>query len=256
MLQNIILGCIVLILIIFSLYKIIEKKDNESIEDINTKINETINNNEQDTSIESVEANESIEEEYISSYYQNYSKSYNELLNLNNDTIGWLTVNNTKINYPVVQTVDNEYYLNHAYDKSKNIAGWLYVDYRNDMDIINENTIIYGYSGLISGVMFSTLESVLNSTWNNNESNLNINFSIKGKDITWKIFSIYTIKETNDYLYTSFNTKKSFDEFIDKITNRSIKKFDIEVTSEDKILTLSTCYKDNKSRLVVHAKKI
>ena len=52
-------------------------------------------------------------------------------------------VNNTNINYPIVQTTNNDYYLNHAYDKTKNMAGWLFADYRNNMDDIDKNTIIF-----------------------------------------------------------------------------------------------------------------
>jgi sortase B len=79
---------------------------------------------------------------------------------------------------------------------------------------------------------------------------------IKENNYTWRIFSIYTIEETSDYLYTSFASDESYINFIDKIKSRSINNFNIEVTKDDKILTLSTCYKDNKQRIVIHAKMI
>ena len=218
---------------------------------INNKVEQNISSQEKNPQTENLNENK---EEYISSYYKEYSKAYNELLKINSDTVGWLVVNNTKINYPVVQGIDNDYYLNLAYDKTKNLAGWLYVDYRNDLNNISQNTIIYGHSGLKGNLMFTSLEKVLNENWYNNSNNLYISFSLKEKEYKWKIFSIYIIDETNDYLYTRFNTDDEYLKFVEKIKSRSIKDFGIELKSTDKILTLSTCYKDDTKRVVVHAK--
>ena len=72
------------------------------------------------------------------------------------------------------------------------------------------------------------------------------------EQMTWKVFSIYNIEVTSDYLYTNFNTNEEYQKFINLIKDRSNFKFDTEVTTHDKILTLSTCL-DNNRRLVVHA---
>ena len=124
------------------------------------------------------------------------------------------------------------------------------------MNVISKNTIIYGHNISNSDLMFSTLKNVLDSNWYNNQNNLNINFSIKDMEYTWKIFSIYTIEVTSDYLYTEFNTDNDYFNFLQKLKDRSINKFNEELSSDDKILTLSTCYKDDKHRVVVHAKLI
>lgn len=239
----------------------LENKDTKEIEEMTNQINEAIGETE-DTNVE-VQIEEEISLEtnneqstYVSSYYKDYNNVYVELLKINPDTIGWIKVNNTKINYPVVQSSDNDYYLNHAYDKTKNIAGWIYVDYRNNMDTINKNTIIYGHSGLKGNLMFTSLNKVLNKNWYSDINNRNISFSIKGREYVWKIFSIYTIKTTSDYLYIDFESDEKYIEFINMIKNRSITNFNEEVTETDKILTLSTCYNGDKSRLVVHAKLI
>jgi len=258
-LRNTIIVCLIISIILFIGYKLLEKNNTNSIEkninNITNKIDEITDNEDFDNTetLEQTEDLEETEEQYISSYYKNYSKVYEELIKLNNDTVGWITINNTKINYPVVQTKDNNYYLNHAYDKTKNNIGWIFADYRNDMDSISQNTIIYGHSMVKSGLMFSTLEKVLDSKWYNNKNNLEISFSIKGKEINWKIFSIYTIETTTDYLYTDFNDEETYINFINMLKNRSIKNFNVEVKSTDKILTLSTCYKDDNHRVVVHA---
>ena len=174
----------------------------------------------------------------------------------NNDTVGWISIKNTNVDYPVVQGKDNEYYLKHSFDKSSNGAGWVFVDYRNDLSNLNNNTIIYAHNVTKGELMFGSLKKLLDDQWNTNESNLVMNFNIKGVTIKWKIFSIYVIDNTNDYLITKFNDKARYNEFIEKIKERSIKDFNTEVTDNDKILTLSTCYDGSKKRLVVHAKKI
>ena len=248
LLKIIFLTCLVCGIILLIGYKLLEKKDNNAIEKINEIVDDVID----DVSDESLK--EVDDPQYISSYYQNYSKAYDELLSINEDTVGWLTVNNTNINYPVVQTNDNDYYLNHAYDKSKNIAGWIFADFRNNMDDMDKNTIIYGHSGLKGNLMFSSLEKTLEKSWYTNENNLNIYFSIKGKEYSFRIFSIYTIDVTSDYLDINFSTDEDYINFINMIKNRSINNFNVEVTTNDKILTLSTCYKDDSKRLVVHAK--
>lgn len=256
--KYIIVICVILSFLLFCGYKLLDKKNNEGIENNLEEINkvvEEVQKEEIDLPIQESESEEQGQQEtYISSYYQNYSKVYNELLNINSDTVGWLTVNGTKINYPVVQSKDNDYYLNRAYDKSINSAGWVFVDYRNNMDELNKNTIIYGHSMVNGGLMFSTLKNILNSDWYNNSENLIVNFNIKGIEKRWQVFSVYTIEETTDYLYSEFKNEDSFVEFINRIKNRSINNFNIEVNQSDKILTLSTCYKDNKHRVVLHAK--
>lgn len=263
MLRNIIIVIVVLVVVCVCLYKITEKRDTkklkENIDKIEDQIEDKIEDKIETVFENEIPSNELVTEEQIkevSSYYKNYSKVYSELLGLNNDTVGWLTVNNTQINYPVVQSKDNDYYLNHAYDNSNNLGGWIFVDYRNDMNLINKNTIIYGHNISNSDLMFSTLKNVLDSNWYSNENNLNINFSIKDTEYIWKIFSIYTIEVTSDYLYTEFNTDNDYLNFLQKLKDRSINNFNENLTIDDRILTLSTCYKDDKHRVVVHAKLI
>ena len=256
--------CIIISCLLFVAYKFLDKKNNNLIEGNIEEINKLVEDIEQEKNndVEEIDPlvpennSQEIEQQYISSYYQNYSKVYNELLKVNDDTVGWLTVNGTKINYPIVQTKDNEYYLNHAYDKSRNGIGWLFVDYRNDMNNISQNTIIYGHSLVKGGLMFSTLKNILANKWYNDPNNLIINFSIKGREIKWQVFSVYTIEVTSDYLYTNFNNEDTYINFINMLKNRSINNFNVEVNGFDKILTLSTCYEDSNHRLVLHAKML
>ncbi len=188
---------------------------------------------------------------YVSAYYTNFTQVFDKLLEKNDDTVGWLEVNNTKINYPVVQGDTNSYYLNRDFYKKKNSMGWVFMDYRNDPVELSKNTIIYGHN-IKTGIMFGTLKYMLNSSWYKRPSNQIITFNTPTKNMKWQIFSLYRVPETDDYLKTDFDTDEEYMEFLNMITERSIYDFNIELTAESKIITLSTC-NNHVNRNVVHA---
>ena len=172
----------------------------------------------------------------------------------NSDTIGWINVNNTNINYPFVQTNNNDYYLTHSFNKTVNKAGWIFLDYRNQSDFSNKNNIIYGHSRL-NKTMFGSLHNALSSKWYNNKDNHIIRLSTEKENTMWQIFSVYKIKAESYYITTNFTNDNEYQDFLNTITSRSKHKFKVELSIEDKILTLSTCYSDDE-RTVVHAKLI
>ena len=179
---------------------------------------------------------------------------FNDLKNINPSTIGWIQVNGTNINYPFVQTNDNKYYLNHSFNKSKNSAGWVFMDYRNNISVLDKNTIIYAH-GRLDNTMFGSLKNILTSGWLNNKNNYIVKLSTEYENNLWQVFSVYKIKTTNDYLQISFISNESFLEFTDKLIKRSDFNFNTKVNENDKILTLSTCYNE-KEKVVLHAKLI
>ena len=101
--------------------------------------------------------------------------------------------------------------------------------------------------------MFGTLFRVLNSTWRKNKDNMIINLDTENETLKFKIFSAYKVDYTTDYLKVNFDTNEEKESFIKLIKSRSNFKSNEIVTSEDKILTLSTCTGGNNRRLVVHA---
>ena len=179
-------------------------------------------------------------------------ESYEKLLSLNSDTVGWLTVPGTKIDYPIVQTSDNSYYLQRNFKRQKDYNGWVFMDYRNDPKDLDTNTILYAHNRYYSGVMFGTLGNVTKKNWYNNPDLHYITFNTMHKKMTWLVFSVYSINVTSDYLYTNFNTNEEYQKFLNMITDRSMYYFGVPVYTDNKILTLSTCL-DNNKRLVVHA---
>jgi len=182
------------------------------------------------------------------------SVNFNELKTKNPDTVGWIQVNGTKVNYPVVQTGDNSYYLNHAFNKTKNAGGWIYADYRVNFENFQKNTIIYGHN-LTNRTMFGSLVEVQKQYWLNNPDNHYIKISTPTSNTVWKIFSVYVIEPEIEYLRTNFENK-NYQEFLNKMRSRSIHDFGDELTEEDKILTLSTCNDNGTKRIVVHAKMV
>ena len=167
--------------------------------------------------------------------------------------MGELIVNNTNINYPVVQGSDNDYYLDHNINKEKNANGWIFLDYRNDAMNLNKNNIIYGHNMYYSGIMFGTLYKTANSSWYTNPENQIITYNTLYEDMQFQIFSIYRVPDTNDYLKVFFDDDNDFLDFIDMITKRSIYNFNVPVNADDKIITLSTCSNNGTKRLVIHA---
>lgn len=244
---------VMLIVFLFSLIKVIMWIiDNNNTNDIIKKVANTYEINEKSYD------NEVIINENEKDIYFDYMKlkfidvDINKLKTFNPDTIGFIKVMGTNINYPFVQNLDNDYYLNRSYDKTYNNAGWIFLDYRNN-EFNDKNTIIYGH-GRINGTMFGSLKDTLKSSWQSNKDNYIIKISTEKENSIWQIFSVYKIATTSDYLQTTFSDNE-FESFISLIKERSSYNFETNVTNEDKVLTLSTCYNDN-DKMVVHAKLI
>ena len=181
-----------------------------------------------------------------------FTNSISSLKKINNETKGYLVVKNTNISYPVVQHSDNNYYLSHDIYKKKASIGWIFFDYRNNTKEFDDNNIIYGHS-MLNGMMFGTLKKTLNTSWRKNSDNLIITYDNESGTHKFKIFSIYKVDYTTDYLRINFDSDEEKEEFINMIVARSNYKNNVKVTKDDKILTLSTCIGSNNKRLVVHA---
>lgn len=179
---------------------------------------------------------------------------FNELKQINKEVRGWIQVNGTNINYPYVQASDNDFYLNHSFDKSSNGAGWIFMDYRNNPQEFDKNTIIYGH-GRSNASMFGTLKNILKSSWFKDSNNYVIKLATEQENSLWEVFSVYKIPTTSDYLQIKFSSDEEFQNFANKLIERSAYNFNTPVNSTDKIITLSTCWNDEE-KVVMHAKLI
>lgn len=182
------------------------------------------------------------------------SVNFQNLLSVNEDTKGWIKVENTNINYPFVQANDNQYYLKHTFDKTSNKKGWVYLDYRNDIENLSQNNILYAH-GLVNNTMFGSMRKVFKPAWYKNKSNHVIRITTPNSYQYYQVFSIYTILPESYYIITRFSSNEEFIKFANTIKDRSIYNFGVDINENDKILTLSSCY-DDKKRMVMHAKLI
>lgn len=231
------------------------KDTNEQLKEINdiVEIKEIDDN---DNTINTTEVNPPNNNTSDYWYYINMpliDVDFSNLLNKNNDIIAWINLPGTNINYPVVQTNDNNYYLNHSLKKEYTDAGWIFMDYRND-NLNDKNTIIYGHSR-INKTMFGSLRNVITKDWYNDKNNHIVRISTPSNNYLYHVFSTYKIETENYYLTTDFNSNIEYKEFLDTITNRSIFKFSDIPDENDKIITLSTC-SNNNYKIVLHAKLI
>lgn len=165
------------------------------------------------------------------------------------NVIGWINITNTNIDYPIVKYSDNEYYLNHTPYQIKNFNGSIFLDYRNNSDFSNLNTIIYGH-GRSNGTMFGDIRNIIDYNWYLN--NPIISIVTNTNRLTFKMFSIYTIEPETYYLKTNFVSDDDYQQFLNTIKSRSIYDFSIIPNNQQKIITLSTCYNQTK-RVVIHA---
>lgn len=179
--------------------------------------------------------------------------NFTELKKINPDVVGWIKVNGTNIDYPFVQASNNEFYLDHSFDKTYNKAGWVFLDYKNSKEELDKNTILYAHNRK-DGNMFETLKNVITDEWLQDQTNYLIKLSMENKNTVWKVFSAYTIPTTDDYLKINFNSDEEFESFVKKIKDRSVYDFNTKLTVDDKILTLSSCYINSQKRIVLHAK--
>lgn len=242
--------------------KIMDKvNDNVVIVEVNNDVKNVVPINPPSTPNNSTDDSLALEEDNKPNDYWDYIKiplmsvNFSQLLEKNKDTVGWIKLEGTNINYPVVQTDNNDYYLNHAFNGSKNYAGWVFMDYRNNKIDFDKNTIIYGH-GRIDGTMFGSLKNIVKNNWYENTDNYVLKFSTPTENTLWQVFSVYTIEKESYYIKTEFESEQAYIEFLDTISKRSIYKFNANLNKDDKVITLSTCYQDNKHRVVLHAKLI
>ena len=175
------------------------------------------------------------------------------LLTVNPDTVGWLKVPNTNIDYPVVQGLDNEHYLNYNFYNEKDRDGWVFMDYRNEKTELDKNTIMYAHNRYSSGVMFGPLMDTLYKKWYTNPENRYITFDTIYGSYKWEVFSLYKVSVQNYGMRIAFDDTESWNEFIAKLKKRSVYDFKVDIGENDKIITLSTCTNNRSQRMLLHA---
>lgn len=182
--------------------------------------------------------------------------SFRDILSINNNIIGWITMNGTMVDYPILQAKDNAYYLNRNYKEEDSRAGSIFMDYRNDVTQQERNTILYGHY-MKDGSMFGQLKRFLDEEFF--EQNPYFYFDTLYDSYEVEIFSVYHTTTDFYYIETDFANNEAYHTFLDDIKERSEVTTDIELGTDDQIITLSTCdylLDRDKGRLVIHGKLV
>ncbi len=186
---------------------------------------------------------------------------YKTLLNMNKDLIGWLKIDDINIDYPVMQTDDNEYYLNHNFDKKSDKNGCLFLDYQCDVINRNTNLIIYGHN-MLSGNMFGNLDKYSREDYY--KEHPKFEFDTIYEKGAYEIVYVFRSKIYNEdavvfkyYQFLDVQSEKEFDSNMAEMAKISLYDTGITPKYGDELLTLSTCdYQEDNGRFVVVARKI
>lgn len=177
-----------------------------------------------------------------------YRKRYN-----NNDIVGILSINGTKINTLLLQTDNNTYYQRRLPNKKKHITGSVFIDYRTKLNK-DKNVIIYGHNANNYDIPFRYLRNYLDKDFYDKNKYININTD--EKDFVYEIFSVFTIKDDYRYLDISFPLEKDFLNHLEYLKSKSIYGTSTSLSSSDSIITLQTCLLKDDALIIICAKKI
>ena len=176
---------------------------------------------------------------------------------VNSDIVAWIYMYGMGINYPIAQeNGKKDYYLNHSYDGTPSTSGTLFMSDACSINPISRNTIIHGHN-MRDGTMFATLNNYLEGTRSYYDSHKYIFLDTLYGTYRYEIYSVYKTSPSSLYLYVDFDSNSSFINWCNQTNNRGIyKDSNVVFTPYDRILTLSTCDKSMKSRIIVHAKMV
>lgn len=188
-------------------------------------------------------------------------EDYKTLLNMNKDLIGWLKIADINIDYPVMQTNDNTYYLDHNFDEKYDKNGCLFLDYQCDVINRNTNLIIYGHN-MQSGKMFGSLSKYSSEDYY--KEHPKFEFDTIYEKGAYEIVYVFRSKIYNEdavvfkyYQFIDVQSEKEFNSNMAEMAKISL--YDTGITPQygDELLTLSTCdYQENNGRFVIVARKI
>lgn len=228
---------------VFCFYKAYEIKDEQ------TKIKE-----EQAELIDIAEIPEKVEDIEEKKEVINFQ----DLININSDFIGWIKIEDTNINYPIVQGTNNTYYLKHSFYKEYSNAGSIYMDATANSNFSSKNTFIYGHY-TSDGSMFGQIGKYMKQDFYDKHKEIYIYTSEQNYKL--EVFSVHVDKASSKSYQMNFTTDESYKDYIDLMKSYSVIKSDIEIDyTEDRIVTLYSCSHERghakDDRYFVHAKLI
>lgn len=210
-------------------------------------------NKQKDATIHRTEESEEIVYEILD--------EYKTLINKNKKLIGWIKIDDTIIDYPVMQTVNNEYYLNHNFNQEEDKNGCIFMDYQCDVIKGCDNYILYGHH-MQSGKMFGTLDEYSSESYY--KKHPTIQFDTIYEKGTYEIMYVFRSKVYSEeditfkyYQFINASSEKEFNSYLKEMADMSLYDTGVTASYGDQLLTLSTCdYQEEQGRFVVVAKRV
>lgn len=168
---------------------------------------------------------------------------------VNEDIVGWIYLEGTEINYPVVRGDDNSYYLDKLYDGTVNGSGSIFLDFRNEPNFVDKNNILYGHS-MKNGSMFTAIKRFKHQNYYDEHPYALLMTPEKNYKI--EFFSGYVANVEQDAWSYYFDNNEVFEQWLISSKSKSNFASDIVPNANDEILTLSTCtYEFENARYVL-----
>lgn len=246
---NIILVAIIIVCLSIIGYKYYnynkDDKLNSEIQDLQPVINED-SDSDNNSSGENDGQDQSKEGNYVN------SANEEELKSINSDYKMWIQIENTNINYPVVQGSDNDYYLKHNFRKESNISGTVFVESANDIDN-DKNIILYGHN-MRNGTMFNNITNYKEESFFNEDNKISI--IMNNTLYEYEVFSVYVKNVSEVNLAIGFASEDEFINYAYNEAEESLYKKDVDFSAEDNLITLVTCsYEFTDARTIVVARR-
>ena len=180
---------------------------------------------------------------YTPAVYDFHEPSFDELMEINPDIYAWIYIPNTNVDYPILQTSgDDAFYLSHNYKKEYEFAGSIYTEKLNKKDFSDPNTLVYGHN-MLNGSMFRTLHDFRDPDFF--AANPYIYVYLPDRTLKYEIFAAYEYDDRHILYSFDFSDKDVYAEYLAYATNPTesmmYNRREVEVTTDDKIITLSTC---------------
>lgn len=252
--------CVVNVYDIYSSYNKANNEYQELLDSYTQEISADIKTEEQnrvnqDKSNQQQEYND-VELSQENNYTYIFSKmvDFDSLLSLNSDIIGWITIPGTIIDYPIVKSSDNNDYLHLTFLKEYNSSGSIFLDMRNNENLTDYNSIIYGHN-MKNGSMFSSLRNYQNESFY--KDHVFVEIYLPNSQSVYKIISCYATTKTSNGYNVDFNDKTEYENWLKEISDRSqysVEDYDIEKPT----ITLSTCngQSGSEKRWVIHIQQL
>ena len=257
--------CIILLIILIGIvavwgYRIIvENRANSKYEEIQNTVNSAAKQAETEAVIIETETEEETETETeeVQNAFDIPEKNLDwaSLYAENKDIYAWIYIPGTQVDYPVLQSAsDDTYYLNHNIDGSYGKPGCIYTEKINSKDFTNYNTVLYGHN-MKSGEMFGCLHDYEDKTFF--DENPYVYIYTEEKTYVYEIFAAYTATNAHILNTNDFSTQEGFADYLDNVVyNKALTgnfRNDTRVTSDNRIITLSTCTSNSSKRWLVQA---